>query len=202
MPDFHVTFRDLLHNVNLRHGTKGFTSFPKEDVLRIFSPWKIRRLRPGLNPRTWVPKASTLPLDHRSRLFQGYRIFPVHWSPTYCHLCSMTIQFQSSKYYPPLIYTFIEAGIKQVQQITLRGFRLPYKAGDIIRISERNASIVARSHGSECHDGKETIFIDEVHFEELILAKIINEFPAFYKTVTFPLFCPLLYYFVHDNWVL
>ena len=33
---------------------------------RIFSPWKIRRLRPGLNPQTWVPKASTLPLDHRS----------------------------------------------------------------------------------------------------------------------------------------
>ena len=27
---------------------------------------KIRRLRPGLNPRTWVPKASTLPPDHRS----------------------------------------------------------------------------------------------------------------------------------------
>jgi len=35
-------------------------------VLRIFSPLKIRRLRPGLNPRTWVRKASTLPLDHRS----------------------------------------------------------------------------------------------------------------------------------------
>ena len=67
MPDFHVTFRDLLHAVNLRHGTNGFTSLPKEGVLRIFSPWKIRRLRPGLNPRTWVPKASTLPLDHRSR---------------------------------------------------------------------------------------------------------------------------------------
>ena len=33
----------------------------------FFSPWKNRRLRPGLNPRTWVPKASTLPLDHRSR---------------------------------------------------------------------------------------------------------------------------------------
>jgi hypothetical protein len=29
---------------------------------------KIRRLRLGLNPRTWVPKASTLPLDHWSRL--------------------------------------------------------------------------------------------------------------------------------------
>ena len=66
--DFHVTSRDLLHAVNLRHGTDGFTSPAKEGVLRIFSPWKIRRLRLGLNPRTWVPKASTLPLDHRSRI--------------------------------------------------------------------------------------------------------------------------------------
>jgi hypothetical protein len=68
IPDFHVAFRDLLHAVNLRHGTHSFTSIPKEGVLRIFSPWKIRRLRPGFNPRTWVLKASTLPLDHRSRL--------------------------------------------------------------------------------------------------------------------------------------
>ena len=30
------TFRDLLHAGNLRHGTDGFTSPPKEDVLRIF----------------------------------------------------------------------------------------------------------------------------------------------------------------------
>ena len=67
IPDFHGTFRDLLHAANLRHGTHGFTSLPKEGVLRIFPPLKIRRLRPGLNPRTWVPKASTLPLDHRSR---------------------------------------------------------------------------------------------------------------------------------------
>ena len=36
MPDFHVTFRDILHAVNLRHGTNSFTSFPKEGVLRIF----------------------------------------------------------------------------------------------------------------------------------------------------------------------
>ena len=33
----------------------------------FYLPLKIRRLGPGLNPRTWVPKASTLPLDHRSR---------------------------------------------------------------------------------------------------------------------------------------
>jgi hypothetical protein len=44
-----------------------FTSPAKGGVLRIFFALKIRRLRWGLNPRTWVPKASTLPLDHRSR---------------------------------------------------------------------------------------------------------------------------------------
>jgi hypothetical protein len=58
--DFHVTFRDLLHAANLRHGNHGFTSLPKESVLRIFRPLKIRRLRPSLNPRTWVPEANTL----------------------------------------------------------------------------------------------------------------------------------------------
>ena len=50
----------FLYAANLRHGTDGFTSPPKEGVLRIFSPLKIRRLQPGLNPRTRVLKASTL----------------------------------------------------------------------------------------------------------------------------------------------
>jgi hypothetical protein len=59
--------RDLLHAANLRHGADGFNSPPKESVLRIFSPSKIRRLLPGLDPQTWVPKASALPLDHQSR---------------------------------------------------------------------------------------------------------------------------------------
>jgi len=36
--DFKVTFRVLLHAVKLRHGTDGFTSPPKEGVLRIFLP--------------------------------------------------------------------------------------------------------------------------------------------------------------------
>jgi hypothetical protein len=38
--DSHVTFRDLLHAVKLRHGTDSFTSPPKEGVLRIFLPQK------------------------------------------------------------------------------------------------------------------------------------------------------------------
>jgi hypothetical protein len=67
--DFHVTFRDLLHAANIQHGTAGFTSPAKEGVLGIFSPWKILRLRPGLNPRTWVLEANTHPLDHRSHWF-------------------------------------------------------------------------------------------------------------------------------------
>jgi len=64
LPKFRLPrkFRDLLHAINLRHGTDGFTSPPKD-----FFALKIRQLRPGLSPRTWVPKASTLPLDHRSR---------------------------------------------------------------------------------------------------------------------------------------
>ena len=70
--DLHVTFRDLLHAVKLRHGTDGFTSPPKEAVLRIFFTLKIRRLWLGANPWTWVPKASTLPLDHRSRHGEHY----------------------------------------------------------------------------------------------------------------------------------
>ena len=71
LPKFQLPrkFRDLLHVVNLQHGTDGFTSPPKEGVLWTFSPLKIRRLRPGLNPRTLVLKTSTLPLDHRSRYY-------------------------------------------------------------------------------------------------------------------------------------
>jgi hypothetical protein len=38
--DFHGKCTDLLHAVKLRHGTDGFTSPPKEGMLRIFSPEK------------------------------------------------------------------------------------------------------------------------------------------------------------------
>jgi len=34
--ELHVTFRDILHAVKLRHRTDGFTSPPKEGALRIF----------------------------------------------------------------------------------------------------------------------------------------------------------------------
>ena len=66
MPNYTLHLGIFLHAVKLRHGTDGFTSPLNEDMLRIFFALKIRRLRPGANPRTWVPKASTLPLEHRS----------------------------------------------------------------------------------------------------------------------------------------
>ena len=40
MPDFHVTFMELLNAVNLRHGTDGFTSPKREGMLMIFGPEK------------------------------------------------------------------------------------------------------------------------------------------------------------------
>jgi hypothetical protein len=42
MLDFHVAFRDLLHAVNLRHGTHSFTSAPEgrgaEDFFALKNP--------------------------------------------------------------------------------------------------------------------------------------------------------------------
>ena len=50
MPDFHVTGRDLLHAVFLRHGTDSFTSPPKEGVLRIFFALKNPTASVGFEP--------------------------------------------------------------------------------------------------------------------------------------------------------
>jgi hypothetical protein len=44
----------------LRHGASGFTSHPKEGVLRIFITLKIHRLGGGLNPRPLGSVESTL----------------------------------------------------------------------------------------------------------------------------------------------
>ena len=70
LPKFRLPrkFRDLLHAANLRHGTDGFTSPTKEGVLRIFFALTIRRLRPGLNPRTWASK-NLLLLYKKNRFF-------------------------------------------------------------------------------------------------------------------------------------
>ena len=49
--------------------------FERRRAEDFFGPEKSWRLRPGLNPRTWVLKGSTLPLDHRSRwVFTLYKL--------------------------------------------------------------------------------------------------------------------------------
>ena len=66
--DLHVTFRDLLHATKLRHGTDGFY-FPSEGRrAEDFFALTIGRLRPGANPRIWVPKASNLELITEERV--------------------------------------------------------------------------------------------------------------------------------------
>jgi hypothetical protein len=75
--DLHVTFRDLL---TCRKATTWDRRlcFPSEGRrAEEFFALKIRRLWTGANPRTWVPKASTLPLDHRSHTKHSIHIIPV-----------------------------------------------------------------------------------------------------------------------------
>jgi hypothetical protein len=48
--DFHETSRDLLHAVNQRHGTHGFTVLPKEGALRICFALKNPTASAGFEP--------------------------------------------------------------------------------------------------------------------------------------------------------
>jgi hypothetical protein len=93
MPDFHIAFRDLLLAVNLRHGTHSFTSLPEgrraEDF--FFRPEKSDGFGAGLN--LVGLKASTLPLDHRSRLG---RFFCVSFQYTFLALTRVSVCLSQS----------------------------------------------------------------------------------------------------------
>ena len=70
-------------------GQTALLRFRRKAPWGFFSPWKIQRLRPGLNPQTWVPKATTLPPDHRSRyigciIWAVSLLCPRGLSPTSC----------------------------------------------------------------------------------------------------------------------
>ena len=65
MPDFHVTFRDLLHAANMRHGT--LLPFRRKACWGFFRPEKSDDFGRIWTREIGVPKVSTLPLDHRSR---------------------------------------------------------------------------------------------------------------------------------------
>jgi hypothetical protein len=50
IPDFHVTFSDLLHAVNLRHGTHSFTSLPEGRRVEDFFALKNPTVSAGFEP--------------------------------------------------------------------------------------------------------------------------------------------------------
>jgi hypothetical protein len=83
IPDFHVVFRDLLHAVNLRHGTHSFTSLPKErraeDIFALKNPTDSARVS---NPRTLVLKAQ----DVTSRPPK-----PLRLKATYSTICGVSL---------------------------------------------------------------------------------------------------------------
>jgi hypothetical protein len=56
--DFHETSRNLLHAVNQRHGTHGFTSLPKEGALRIFFALKKPTASAGFEPANLCTKTT------------------------------------------------------------------------------------------------------------------------------------------------
>jgi hypothetical protein len=66
--EFHATLGIFYMSQIYDMGQTALLPLRRKSCWGFFSPWKIRRLRPGLNPRTWVLKASTQLLDHRSRL--------------------------------------------------------------------------------------------------------------------------------------
>jgi hypothetical protein len=59
--------RDLLHATNLRHGADGFTSLPKEGMLRIFSPEISDGFGRERTRDLECQRPACEPLDYRSR---------------------------------------------------------------------------------------------------------------------------------------
>jgi hypothetical protein len=62
----------------LRHGTSGFTSRPKEGVLRICIALKNPSSRPCVNPRTLGPMVSRLTITPSTRLHLSRTIYKVN----------------------------------------------------------------------------------------------------------------------------
>ena len=89
LPKFQLPrkFRDLLHAANLRHGTDGFTSPPKEGVLRIFSPAST-----GFEPANLGTKgqhATPRPLKPLYKL--GNKNYTLYHLSSVCQKCTAAV---------------------------------------------------------------------------------------------------------------
>ena len=65
-------FWDILHAVNLRHGTEGFTSPTKEGVMRIFSPEESDDFGRVWTRELGYQRPARSPIHHRSRVSVSY----------------------------------------------------------------------------------------------------------------------------------
>jgi hypothetical protein len=79
MHDFHGTFIDLLHAANLRHGADGFTSPPKEGVLRIFFALKNPTASAGFEPANFGTKGQHATPRSPKPLKQGVTTVVINW---------------------------------------------------------------------------------------------------------------------------
>ena len=71
-----IHFPVLLHAANMRHGTNGFTSLPKEGVLRIFFALKIRTASAGFEPANLGTKGQHATSRPPKPLTEGVTVSP------------------------------------------------------------------------------------------------------------------------------
>ena len=90
MPNFHVTFRDLLHAVNLQNGTDGFTSPPKEGVLRNF----FRPEKSDVFGRVWTRE---LGYQRPARYFYTTEVANRELTLRYMHITLIVVQYLGSE---------------------------------------------------------------------------------------------------------
>ena len=91
----------------------------------------------GLNPRTWVPKASTLPLDHRGRLR--------HASSINVHNCTV-----NNPSYVLLLYIY-NAKFRHIVVPIRRIFKFKYSLAEEKRMQKFNTESLKWLHLSDCY---------------------------------------------------
>jgi len=84
--DFHVNSGIFYMPQICDVGPMALLPFRRKACWGFFRPEKSWRLRPGLNPRTWVLEGSTLPLDHRSHPERLLLVYYKLWT-CLCALC-------------------------------------------------------------------------------------------------------------------
>jgi len=97
--DFHVNL-GIFYTPQINDmGPTALLPFRRKACWGFFRAENSWRLRPGLNPRTWVLKGSTLPLDHRSLyMLHLHYLLVSKWRRKLSVFCGITKQNHRSQY--------------------------------------------------------------------------------------------------------